>query len=180
MTYYYYKDHKEDYGPLLKLLYWRGRQQSAVFDCFQQLCMRDFIQAGNVSLPMDIISSTTSVINLAWLLQCFEGPSQVYDSNRETTVELEGYEFDLPLRWLATMIVRSSADINGLLENILAMKYLGNLTRRPWPNTKRIAYRNHSNAIPKHRLVSLISPTSSDFGYHMEYEQHPQNKWRMI
>ena len=127
MTYYYHKDHKEDYGPLLKLLYWRGRQQSAVFDCFQQLCMRDFIQAGNVSLPMDIINSTTSVINLAWLLQCFEGPSQVYDSNRETTVDLEGYEFDLPLRWLATMIVRSSADINGLLENILAMKYLGQL-----------------------------------------------------
>ena len=65
MTYYYCRDHKEDYGPLLKLLYWRGRQQSAVFDCFQQLCMRDFVQAGNASLPIDIVKSTDSVVNLA-------------------------------------------------------------------------------------------------------------------
>lgn len=134
MTYYYYKEHREDYGPLLKLLYWRGRQQSAIFDCFQQLCMRNFVQAGNVSLPMNIVSSTESVLNLASLLACFEGPLQVQDE--ATKVELDGEEFDLPLRWLATMIVRSSADITRLLENILAMRYLGDLNERAFAEYK--------------------------------------------
>ena len=76
---------------------------------------------------MDIRKLTPDVSNLTWLLLCFQRPSQVNDLKRETTVDLEGYEFNLPLQWLATMIVRSSADITILLENILTMKYLGEL-----------------------------------------------------
>ena len=52
------------------------------------------------------------------------------DSDQGSKVYLEGYEFDLPFRWLATMIVRVSADMNGLLENILATKYLGDIDEK--------------------------------------------------
>ncbi|KAI4120964.1 MAG: hypothetical protein LQ338_006642 [Usnochroma carphineum] len=127
-TYYFFKNHNDDFGPLLKLLYWRGRQQSAIYDVYEQLCMRGFIQAYNVGLPMAINRSSESVQNLTWLLMCFEGPAKSYSSpGIEKLFPLQDDDFSLPLQWLATMIVRSSADNQDLPRTILASRYLGDI-----------------------------------------------------
>ncbi|KAL9098560.1 MAG: hypothetical protein Q9163_005805 [Psora crenata] len=128
ISYYHFQRHNNDFGPLLKLLYWRGRQQSAVYDLYEQLCMRGFILAGNVSLPMSIDRSSKSVQSLTWLLQCFEGPAKESSLTKiEQLFEFQDDDFSLPLKWLATMIVRCSADIQDLLQTILATKYLGDI-----------------------------------------------------
>jgi len=128
VIYYHFQRHNNDFGPLLKLLYWRGRQQSAVYDLYEQLCMRGFILAGNLSLPMSMDKASTSVQSLTWILECFEGPAKERDLTRRVQLfEFQDDNYILPLRWLATMIVRSSADIHALLETILATKYLGDL-----------------------------------------------------
>ena len=128
ISYYHFMNHRDDFGSLLKLLYWRGRQQSAIYDVFEQLCMRGFIMARNVSLPMSIDHTSESVGNLTWLLECFEGPAKERDLTTSPNLfELQDDDFSLPLQWLATMIVRSSADIESLLETILSSKYLGDI-----------------------------------------------------
>ena len=38
--YYFHTKHNDDFTPVLKLMYWRGRIQSTIFDVFVQLCMR--------------------------------------------------------------------------------------------------------------------------------------------
>ena len=128
VTYYHFMRHNDDFAPLLKILYWRGRQQSAVYDLYEQLCMRGFILAGNVALPMSITQSSKSVQGLTWLLECFEGPASERNILKEDQLfEWQDDDFSLPMQWLATMIVRSSADIQDLLQTILASKYLGDI-----------------------------------------------------
>lgn len=133
ITYYHFHEHKNDFGPLLKLLYWRGRQQSAIYDVYEQLCMRHFILGTNVILPMSLTRSSHSVQALTWLLSCFEGPSK---EQTEKLFRFQDDNFLMPLQWLATMIVRSSADMGDLLETILAMKYLGELDEEKYEEWK--------------------------------------------
>lgn len=133
VVYYHFHEHNNDFGPLLKLLYWRGRQQSAVYDIYEQLCMRHFILGTNVILPMSLTLTSHSVQALTWLLCCFEGPSK---EETDQLFRFQDSKFDMPLQWLATMIVRSSADIGYLLETILAMRYLGELDEEKYEEWK--------------------------------------------
>ncbi|KAL8722335.1 MAG: hypothetical protein Q9225_001183 [Loekoesia sp. 1 TL-2023] len=130
ISYYYFQKNHDDFGPLLKLLYWRGRQQSAIYDLYEQLCMRGYIQAHNVGLPMSITKESSSVQSLTWLLECFEGPAKLSAiPEGDKVLGLHDDDFSLPLQWLATMVVRSSTDITGVLQTIRATYYLGDVDK---------------------------------------------------
>ena len=126
--------------------------------------MRGYIQANSLSLPMDIMISTRSVFELASFLGCLEGPLEAHDVKRETTVDLEGYEFGLPLRWLATMIMRfNSADINDLLENIVAMRYLGDLNEAALAEYKEHRISDTITFVSKAQACEPGCPNQSGF-----------------
>lgn len=126
VSYNHFTHHNNDFGPLLQLLYWRGRQQSAVYDLYQELCKRGFIPADSVASPMSMDQSSESVQSLTWRLECFEGPAKECRLAGEALFSFQDGEFFTPLKWLATMIVRSKAvDIEALIQIILASTYLG-------------------------------------------------------
>ena len=85
---------------------------------------------------MAIDRASQAVQSLTWLLSCFEGPSKA-SATDEKLFDTQDEEFTLPLQWLATMIVRSSADITDLLRTIHATKYLGGLDEAKYEEYQR-------------------------------------------
>lgn len=116
------QDHRNDFGPLLKILYWRGRQQSAVFDVFIQLLCSNYVRADSLCRSMHTTYPSKSVSQLTWLLACFEGPAR---ATQTQNFEVQDDDYLLPLRWLATIIIRSGTDIDNLLNHIMCTGYLG-------------------------------------------------------
>ena len=90
--------------------------------------MRGFTVAANVTLPMAMDRDSPSVESLTWLLQCFKGPAEEFSwAKGKRLFKLQDDNFSIPLQWLATMIIRSSADMKELPETVRATRYLGDL-----------------------------------------------------
>ena len=94
-VYYFISPHKNDFGPLLKLLYWRGRQQSAVFDIFQLLVNSDYVRPESLVKPMHVTEHSSGVGSLSWLLSCYQAVS---DAAKEKYFSGQDDEYTLPLR----------------------------------------------------------------------------------
>ncbi|MCJ1458405.1 hypothetical protein MMC28_008777 [Mycoblastus sanguinarius] len=124
----YFQGSEVDLAPLLDILYWRSRQQSAVWDVFCQLVARGYVPFSTLARPMSMSNVSEQVQSLAWLLQCFEGPAQEADMSKDgRRFMFQDDDLGLPLTWLATMILRASGDIGGLLSTIESCQYLGKL-----------------------------------------------------
>lgn len=120
VTYYHFTHHANDFSPLLKLLYWRGRQQSAVYALYQHLCSRGFVLANSIALPMSMHQSSESVQSLTY------GPAMECSKTGEPLFSFQDDDFSMPLQWLATMIVRSGVvGIEHVLQTVLASHFLG-------------------------------------------------------
>ena len=114
---------ESDLGAILKLLYWRGRQQSAIWDVFEALVHRGYITAESLQRPITLAKNPQATSHLAWLIGCFEGP--VEKAAQDNPPFPLYCEFEEPVAWLATIIIRSCADIQNLMETIEHSEFLG-------------------------------------------------------
>jgi len=109
-------------GELLKLLYWRGRLQLAIFDVFEILISRGYLSYEALRHPVDLTTVPEDVAALTGLLECFHGLQATYLQSQQCSYYLE---FPLAVRWLAVMILREGADLQGILSNIAYCRMFG-------------------------------------------------------
>ena len=117
----------------LKALYYRGRIQSSIWDIFLMLEMRGFVNINSLREPISLGKGSPAVSGVSWLLSTFEAvlkeespdiinnpPYSLWDTNFHPEA----------IDWLATMIVRDCADINGLFEAIEASDFWGSVSTK--------------------------------------------------
>jgi hypothetical protein len=116
-----------DYEMLLNNLYWRGRQQSAIFDLWIILCERGFVKWENMETDIDYSNGTSDTGKVYRWLSCF---TAVHEEERLRECEPfpEFCPTEFPLMWLAIMITRGCSDEpHKILETIRYTGILGNL-----------------------------------------------------
>jgi hypothetical protein len=116
-----------NYEMLLNNLYWRGRQQSAIFDLWIILCERGFVKWENMETDIDYSNGTIDVHKVGCWLGCF---TAVHEEMRLRECEpfLGFCPADFPLRWLAIMIARGCSDeAHKIFETIHYTGILGKL-----------------------------------------------------
>ncbi|RFU28308.1 hypothetical protein B7463_g8043, partial [Scytalidium lignicola] len=98
-----------DYEMLLNNLYWRGRQQSAIFDLWIILCERGFVRWENMEAHIDYSNGTGDAGKVYRWLSCF---TAVHEEERLRECEpFPGFcPTEFPLLWLAIMIARGCSD----------------------------------------------------------------------
>ncbi|KZF21188.1 hypothetical protein L228DRAFT_284252 [Xylona heveae TC161] len=114
-----------NYSMLLQALYWRSRQQSAIWDLFTVLVERGFLDY-RVSLeaPISFDRGTDSVALVEQVLVCFDEVKSLMEKRHEGTNPFcEGLEG--AIIWLAVMIARGCADPPKLFDTIEATGMLG-------------------------------------------------------
>ena len=130
-----YSNQEPRYGEILKALYWRGRVQNAVFDTFSILCVRGCLDPNCLRLPLSMYQIPNAVADLAGLLGCFEGPHQEQSMDPKPFL-FYSTEFEGPLVWLATMILRGCADMGKLFDTIILCGFLGPLNEEAFEQWK--------------------------------------------
>ncbi|KAL8649350.1 MAG: hypothetical protein Q9226_005611 [Calogaya cf. arnoldii] len=115
---------------LLQALYWRARQQSAVWDLFSELVAQGLVDPKALQFPIDFYCPTEAVGIVQWHLVCFGLP--FYENQvdcDDQPYELWGARpFNAPLRWLATMIVRGcTGDAVKIMKVVTESRCLGSL-----------------------------------------------------
>ncbi|KAN0081995.1 hypothetical protein V8E54_003293 [Elaphomyces granulatus] len=111
---------------ILRTLYWRARRQSAVWDVFELLVDRGFLHPVCLTIPVDLHKSTHASACIFRLLGCFSFISKDEDLALLDGLPLQTSAWDLDIKWLATMIIRSGVALEKLLCTIEASGFLGN------------------------------------------------------
>jgi hypothetical protein len=122
-----------DYEMLLNNLYWRGRQQSAIWDLWIILCQRGFVKWENMETDIDYSNGTREVSKVYCWLACFTAIHE-QDLLREHEPFPGFCPTESPVKWLAIMIARGCSDEpHKILETIdytgILGKYDPELTR---------------------------------------------------
>ncbi|KAL8725201.1 MAG: hypothetical protein Q9181_006509 [Wetmoreana brouardii] len=120
---------------LLHALYFRGRQQSAVWDTYCALVQKEFVDSRGLLTPIDFTRIPEAVGQLARLLSCFDYVNRYRMplDKQDRPYELYSYpRFPEPVDWLATMIVRGCSDVAALLETIQKSMFLGPLNQEAY------------------------------------------------
>ncbi|KAL9105278.1 MAG: hypothetical protein Q9227_009517 [Pyrenula ochraceoflavens] len=112
-----------DYLMLFKNLYWRGRQQSAMFDLWWMLYERRFLKLECLNYPFNCYVSGCNVAPVAEVFAEFSGVRQFITSFKP----FEDYEAtSQPVNWLSAMIARAcSTDADKIFETIQFTGILG-------------------------------------------------------
>ena len=113
----------------LKALYYRGRIQSTVWDVFLMLEMRGFVNMSSLREPISLGQGSPAVSAVSWLLSTFEAVAKEESSEMIGNKPYALWDTNFLLEWLATIIVRECADINGLFETVEASDFLGSVNR---------------------------------------------------
>lgn len=152
-----------DFGQLISELYWRGRHQSAILDCFEVLVLRGFIDIMNICLPISMDITSQPVQSVMWLLSCFEGPRSEAAHGQEVRPLGHQAGFEIGLVWLATMIVRGCADIERLMETIEMCQFRGGLNQAAYKEYVKCCQHKHFTCNPAEMQDELGKP--SIFGF---------------
>lgn len=117
-----------DYLMLFKNLYWRGRQQLAIFDLWWLLFERGFLKLDCLSSPWNCYTSGTSLSPVMLIFNQFSRVKEVWNLHKPW---FPGYRASgLPEVWLGTMIARASTDATDkLVDTIASTGILGDLDR---------------------------------------------------
>ncbi|KAL8705400.1 MAG: hypothetical protein Q9201_001472 [Fulgogasparrea decipioides] len=120
---------------LLHALYFRGRQQSAIWDTYCALVQKKFVDSRGLLVPVDFRTVSSAVGQVSRLLSCFEYVNRYVLplNDQDQPYELYSYPgFPEPIRWLATMIVRGCSDVTALFETIQKSMFLGPLNQEAY------------------------------------------------
>ncbi|PGH05607.1 hypothetical protein AJ79_06774 [Helicocarpus griseus UAMH5409] len=119
---------KPNYRFVLRNLYWRARRQSTVWDMFELLVTRGFLNANSLCLPVNLMQPSRDVGKIRTLLLhfslCERDCRLIY---QESSIPLQSVDWFLDIGWLATMIVRSGVQLEKLFDTIEACDFLGHL-----------------------------------------------------
>ncbi|XPS99243.1 hypothetical protein M3J09_008422 [Ascochyta lentis] len=111
----------EEYGRFLSGMRWRLRVQEYFFVVFHDLLRDELIDETALLKPMDIEEPNGDVSNIVEILSCYEiGAlcSHRAGAFGELTHHLGHGNFEMPIRWLAILIIRSHPETE--LSHILA------------------------------------------------------------
>ncbi|KAF3940637.1 hypothetical protein ABW19_dt0210448 [Dactylella cylindrospora] len=126
---WYRKNKEKGTERLLLLLCWRSRKQPAVWDVFNCLVERGLLSLSSLRYPIYLSRVTGATSKVIGILSCFTALSheaEVLDDSSTALVTAET-EDELALHWLSTMIVRSFADFDAILDFIRLSRILGDL-----------------------------------------------------
>ena len=123
---------------LLRNLFWRAGRQSAVWDLFLVLVDRGFLSFDSVTLPIDLMNISPNTGLVVELLYCFSYVKQDMRKIQAGEIALQSAEWLADIEWLATMIVRSGADLYQLFETIRLSQLLGELDMKQYENFKEL------------------------------------------
>lgn len=112
-----------DCGPLIHALYFRGRQQSAIWDLYEILVEQGFIKSEGLRLPVDFGKITDAVHMVSGLINCLDLPYGELNAE-EPPYEFCSRPFEEPVFWLATMIVRGCSDFDRMFDIIERSEFL--------------------------------------------------------
>lgn len=149
-----------DVSEGLKCLYWRGRMQNAILDTFMYLCKVDLLDMECLRKPFSVMAESKQVGRLTGILCCFEG------SYRNERIDPGFFHYDVwhtAEAWLATMILRSTADIGKSLDYIAATRFLGQLNETQWDEWNQWDYDLHFAHNPRENVG--IQGQANDFGF---------------
>lgn len=120
-----------DNTSFLHALYYRSRQQSAVWDIFKDLHDKKLVDIQALCLPIDLSKHTPVVQNLGMRLSCFEFFQHEPNTNGNGVepYRLWRYCFTEPMYWLATVIIRGAKDVTAVLEDISTSEVFGSLNQ---------------------------------------------------
>ena len=118
---------RPDYIMLFQNLYWRGRQQSAIFDLYNLLVERDFLKTKSLGPRMNWYTSGHGYAKTFGVLTYF---TRVEEARMPRSPPFPGYIATLdPVAWLAAMIARGcSCDAGRLFELIEFTGVLGSFS----------------------------------------------------
>ncbi|KAL9037056.1 MAG: hypothetical protein Q9180_003943, partial [Flavoplaca navasiana] len=116
---------------LLQALYWRARQQSAVWRLFSYLVALGLLDPRALEAPVELHRLTHAVRNVWQQLCCFQLPFN------EDNLDWEDHPYELwgscqfsAIRWLAIMIARGCiGDVVEIMEVIAGSRCLGSLNK---------------------------------------------------
>lgn len=122
----------KQWGLFLGAMRWRFRVQEFFFLVFHDLLRDEMIDEKALQTPMDIEKHNPDVDSVVELLSCFEiGAvcSWRADTFGELVNELGHGHFEMPLRWLAILILRShpETELSAISKYLLNSRNLGKL-----------------------------------------------------
>lgn len=88
-----------DWRGVLRNLYWRARRQSAIWDVFEFLVNRGFIDPSCLTIPVKLGTLTRDAGMLSALLDCFEFPAQDSLDFAQGTIPLQPPEWNMDTAW---------------------------------------------------------------------------------
>ncbi|KAJ5116570.1 hypothetical protein N7456_000918 [Penicillium angulare] len=126
-----------DWKGLLANLYWRSFRQAAIWHLYLYLLSQGLVNRKCLTVPLDLFKSTpnTSVVTL--LIRCFESIKNDIDKAYQEELPLQGAEWSTDIEWLATMIIRSGANIPDCLAAIKRYGCLGDFDTQEHERFKR-------------------------------------------
>ena len=126
----------EDYhGVILKILYYRVRLQSTIWDIFTILCLRGMLDAtACLREPIDWPSSSHPKRVCINLLNCFD--SVIKESGQQKPFDYWTWT-EAPVAWLAIMIARACVDPNIIIAEIETTRMLGYFHREKFELLKQ-------------------------------------------
>ncbi|KAL8844229.1 MAG: hypothetical protein Q9176_001404 [Flavoplaca citrina] len=167
---------------LLHALYWRARQQSAVWRIFPYLVALGLLDPKALEGPVELHGLTHAVRNVWQQLCCFQLPFNEDNLDWEDhPYELWGsYQFSA-IRWLAIMIVRGCiADMAEIIEVIAESQCLGSLNKEAYDHylarlacDKSLCFTTNLDESKPLREDRVISP----FGFWLPNNIPPPQEW---
>ena len=154
---------------VIKNLYYRGRRQSAVWDLFELLVSRGFMDYTCLGTPYDSLAGIDANIEPLWaLLSCFDGP--ITDELRswmpnEPQIPLKHRSsYDHDLQWLATMIVRCGRNLTEMFDTIQASRILGEFRTQHYAQVREHrTYIDHVNLNVPEQGIGNMHPNNPNY-----------------
>ncbi|KAN0081960.1 hypothetical protein V8E54_003258 [Elaphomyces granulatus] len=133
------QDTNPDCGMLLTNLYWRGRQQSAIWDLYVVLVERGFLKIESLAYPVDYATNPIATIKIQMYLNCFPFVKEAYDHSNLPFPECQPSQ--CPTFWLAVMIGRGCAHEPGKMFEII--NFTGFLGKAELGDLEKVSQRTY-------------------------------------
>lgn len=115
---------KDKYSDSIKdqmhVLRWRYRIQESFYLAMQALAIKQLLNPGYLSYPIDVVKATKDVSVIVKMLNAFT----IVQSCTSTQLGLYGL-FEAPVIWLAVLIYRSCSDLTKTLDLLVTTRILG-------------------------------------------------------
>ncbi|KAJ5613502.1 hypothetical protein N7528_007156 [Penicillium herquei] len=112
---------------VLTNIYWRSFRQTAIWQVYLRLLEKGIVNTESLISPIDLVKPTSNSHCISRLLGCFDFlATQSHDALLDR-IPGQSCPWTADTSWIATIIVRSGADIDSVVAEIKASKILGEL-----------------------------------------------------